>query len=87
MDDKIIHFLEKLDTKLDKQDSRLDSIDRTQAVQTKQLKEHIRRTEILETQMVPIKRHVDTINLMAKILVGVMGIATALMGLVKYIIG
>lgn len=44
--------------KLDKLDIRLGSIDSTLAAQHESLKDHIRRTEILESRIVPVEKHV-----------------------------
>lgn len=55
---------------LDKMDQRLDNIDITLVRNTAQLEEHMRRTEILEQEFKPVKRHVETINLLAKIASG-----------------
>ena len=44
--------------KLDQLDSRLDSIDVTLARQEENLKEHMRRTDLLENEMRPIQKHV-----------------------------
>ena len=54
--------MEDIKKKLDKLDERLDSIDQHLAVYNQQLTDHIRRTEILEQQVFPIKQHVDEIK-------------------------
>ncbi len=48
----------RLENKIDKLDNRLDSIDVTLAAQHVSLKEHMRRTQILEDDLEPIKTHV-----------------------------
>lgn len=48
-------FQKRVLEKLDKMDDRLNSVDKTLAEQHVSLKEHIRRTEILEDEMKPIK--------------------------------
>lgn len=58
MDDK----LERIEGKLDKVVDHIGSIDVTLAAQHVSLKEHIRRTEILEQELAPIKTHVNMIS-------------------------
>jgi len=53
---------------LDRIESRLDSIDVTLVRNTAQLEEHIRRTEILEEEIKPVKAHVSLMNNTAKII-------------------
>jgi hypothetical protein len=50
--------LEAVDEKLEKIVERLGSIDTTLAVNTEQLKIHIKRTNILEAEIKPISKHV-----------------------------
>lgn len=52
----------KLDNKIDKIDTRLDKIDVHLAVYNEQLTEHIRRTELLEEDLSPIKDHVSKVH-------------------------
>ena len=47
--------IEKLNQKLDKIDQRIDSIDKHLAVYNSELKFHIKRTDILEEELKPIK--------------------------------
>lgn len=56
----------RLEEKLDKMDDRLDSIDKTLAVNTVLLDEHIKRTNILEKEFKPVKNHVVFVNNLAK---------------------
>lgn len=65
MDDK---RLERIETKLDDTNEHLASIDVTLASQHVSLKHHIRRTELLEKELAPIKRHVDMVNGALKLL-------------------
>jgi len=53
--------------KLDKMDQRLDNVDQTLVKNTVLLDEHIRRTNILEEDFKPIKKHVALMNALAKI--------------------
>lgn len=56
MDDK---KLDRIEDKIDKITEHISSIDSTLASQHVSLKEHIRRTEILETEIKPIQKHVS----------------------------
>ncbi len=49
-------------TKIDKVLERIGSIDVTLAEQHVVLKEHVRRTELLESALEPVKRHVNMVN-------------------------
>lgn len=50
--------IQKIDIKVDKLDEKLDLIDNHLAVYNEQLKEHIRRTEILEEEVRPIAKFI-----------------------------
>ena len=54
--------LNRIEDKIDKIVDRISSIDSTLAGQAVELKEHIRRTEILEDEVKPIKDHVSMVN-------------------------
>jgi hypothetical protein len=56
-----------VDDKLDKIDERLDTISITMERNTASLDEHIRRTEIIEQELKPVKDHVNLVNASAKI--------------------
>ena len=78
MDD---HF-KRLESKIDKIDDRLGSIDRTLAANTVSLVEHVRRTNILESKLEPIETHVAMIQGIVKfiaILAAVAAIAKAVL--------
>ncbi len=78
MDDR---KLDRIESKIDKLTDRIGSIDVTLASQHESLKEHIRRTELLETDVAPIKRHVAMIQGVLKfimLLSVLVGIVTAL---------
>jgi len=47
--------IEKIDQKLDKIDQRIDNIDKHLAVYNSELKFHIKRTDMLEQELKPIK--------------------------------
>jgi len=54
--------LERIETKVDKISDHLGSIDVTLSAQHESLKDHIRRTEVLEATILPIKKHVDMVK-------------------------
>lgn len=78
MDDK---RLERIETKIDDAADHLSSIDATLSAQHISLREHIRRTAILEKELAPIKRHVYMVQGAAALI----GLAGAVIGLLKYI--
>ena len=51
--------LEKIDRKLEKIDERIDSIDKHLAVYNSQLRFHIKRTDVLEKNIEPLKAHLN----------------------------
>lgn len=51
--------LDRIENKLDAIALRVNNVDITLAAQHESLKDHIRRTEILEEEIKPIKAHVD----------------------------
>lgn len=55
-------LLDKVADKIEKLDERLDSIDKTLVKQEANLKEHMRRTELLEEDLRPIRRHVNMLE-------------------------
>lgn len=55
--------------KLDKLDERLDNVDKTLIRNTASLEEHIRRTEILEAEMEPVKTHVAQVSGIVKFII------------------
>ena len=67
------------DDKLVKIYERLNSIDTTLAAQHVSLREHIRRTEILEEKLQPVEKHVAMVDGALKLL-GVIGIVAAIVG-------
>lgn len=73
--------LERIEEKIDKIDEKLESHGQILAVNTEILKEHQRRSLALEeqvnlnkveleNQLEPVKRHVEFINFLAKLLLG-----------------
>lgn len=70
--------MDRIEIKLEKIDERLDTIDKHLAVYNQQLKEHIRRTELLETDIIPVKNHVIAVSSISKIL----GLSSLIVGLI-----
>lgn len=60
--------LSKIEAKIDKLDSKLDSVDTHLAVYNEQLKIHIKRTEMIENDLLPIKAHVYQLKGVTKFL-------------------
>lgn len=54
--------LNRIENKLDKLDERLDNVDKHLSVYNEQLKYHIERTNLLESEVKPIKEHVHTVR-------------------------
>jgi len=72
--------LERIEVKVDKISDHLGSIDATLSAQHESLKDHIRRTEVLEETILPIKKHVDMVK-GAMALITLLGI---LFGILEY---
>ncbi len=68
---------DKLDQQLEKLDSRLDNIDVTLARQNVSLETHIKRTELLEEALVPLKAHMNQIMGAGK-LIGIVALLTTI---------
>lgn len=60
--------LDKIEAKVDKIIEKVEDINVTLASQHEVLKEHIRRTELIEEDMKPIKKHVTIVNALMKVL-------------------
>jgi len=73
---------DKIDAKIDQIGNRLGSIDVTLAAQHESLKEHMRRTALLEEDVAPIKKHVAMIQGALKLI----GLACCIAGAVESII-
>lgn len=86
-------ILKSIEKKVDKVEERLGSIDVTLVKQEENLKEHMRRTELLENQhqlfqdqLEPIKSHVDQIKGAGR-LIAILGAAATVVGaLVQFVI-
>lgn len=64
----------RLEEKVDKLDTRLDSIDATLIKNTILLDEHIKRTNILEEELRPVKQHVTVVSFVSKALLAIIPI-------------
>lgn len=76
MDDK---RLTRIEEKIDDTNDHLASIDITLSAQHVSLKDHIRRTAILEAEIKPIRKHVDMMNGALKLA----GIIALLIGIIE----
>jgi hypothetical protein len=56
------HRLIRIEAKIDDQNSHLASIDTTLMAQHVSLRDHVRRTALLEAELKPIKRHVNMVD-------------------------
>lgn len=79
MDDK---RLERIEAKVDDISEHLGSIDSTLAAQHVSLREHIRRTALLESELKPIKSHVDRVSGAIKML-GLVGTILAIIEAIR----
>jgi len=71
--------INRLEVKVDKVLERVGNIDVTLAAQHESLKDHIRRTELLEGEIEPIKKHVAMVGGAMKAL----GVLALLAGIVE----
>jgi len=73
--------LYRIEDKIDKISDRVSSIDKTLAEQHLSLKEHIKRTNLLEAEVRPIKKHVTMLQ-GAMRLIGALAGASALIKII-----
>ena len=64
------HRFDRLEEKLDGVTEKIHSIDNTLAAQHESLKEHIRRTRLLEDSIEPVKKHVAMVEGVLKFIGG-----------------
>lgn len=76
---------EKIDALGEKLTTKISSIDATLAAQHVSLKDHIRRTEILEDDIAPIKKHVAMVHGALKLLGTIAVAATAIEAIIALI--
>jgi uncharacterized protein YoxC len=91
-------LLERVVVQLDRLDEKLDDVDRTLIKQEENLREHMRRTELLEsqhemlrseihTELTPIKSHINQVKGISKFLAISIPILGGILGVVyKFII-
>ena len=73
----------KLHDKLDRIEQTLATMNVTLAVNTEQLKEHMRRTQLLEQKLEPVEKHVARVDGIIKFL-GVVGVIVGIVaGVIK----
>ncbi len=77
--------LKRFEFKLDKIDQRINNIDVTLSSQAEVLKEHVRRTNLLEEQIRPIQKHVAMVDGITKF-IGILGILAGIAEAVAYIL-
>lgn len=80
MDDR---RFERIEQKLDSVSDRLSSIDTTLAAQHESLKQHMKRSDLLEAQVEPLKRHVAMVEGIARAIGGVAVLAAILEAVVQ----
>ena len=73
----------RLHNKVDKIDDKLDNIDTHLAIYNEQLKIHIKRTELLEEDVKPIKKHVAYVGAAFKIVGTAAAISIGLLTAIK----
>jgi len=78
--------LERIEVKLDDIVEHLSSIDVTLAEQHLSLKEHIRRTALLEQDLSPIKVHVNRVEGITKFVVIMMGAVAAVSAIIELLL-
>lgn len=73
----------RLYDKLEKTDEKIGEINITLASQAVELKEHIRRTALLEEHMAPVKKHVDVVQALALFLLKALTVIGVIAGIYK----
>lgn len=76
--------LDKIENKIDKIQDNISSINSTLAAQHESLKVHIKRTDLLEQQIEPIKKHVAMVHGGLKLL-GLISVLAAIAESIKVI--
>lgn len=81
--------MEEISKKLDRMDERLDNIQTLQAIHTEQLKEHMRRSDLLEKrieqvdlELKPVEKHVVMVHGVFKF-IGILGTIMAIILAIK----
>lgn len=76
--------LNRFEQKVDKIDERLDHIDKHLAIYNEQLKVHIKRTDLLESEVRPIKDHVNQVRGVFKFLAFIIAASGAALAITSY---
>lgn len=74
---------DRIYNKLEKLDGTVAEINITLAEQHLSLKEHMRRTALLEKQMQPVKRHVENMHAIGWFLLKLLGVISVIVGIYK----
>lgn len=83
--DMIADQLKRIEDSMDKTSERLNSIDKTLVKQEENLKEHMRRTQILEDDIKPVKKHVARVEGAFKLVGLVATLVGIAVGIVKLV--
>jgi archaellum component FlaC len=75
--------MDKIYDKLDKIEQRLGNMDVHFAVYNQELKTHIKRTELLEKEVAPIKKHVNRVETVFWFITSLLGLAAVLATIVN----
>lgn len=78
--DELVKFLKE---QFQRHDSRLDSVDRTLAVNTELLRIHIKRTDLLEDEVKFVKKHVIFVQMLGKLLAYGVGLIGGLLAILS----
>lgn len=89
---EVFKSLERIDEGMDELNKKQAEQNITLAVQSEQLKEHMKRSDNiekyvaeLEDQMKPIQKHVTTVNALILLLGGIFAVIAALEGILKIV--
>lgn len=75
--------IDRLEDKIDKVSEVLVCIDKTLVKQEENLKEHMRRTNLLEQALEPVENHVSNVTFLFKFFTGCIAILGVLIGILK----
>ena len=78
-------LLREMSNAIESIDKSVDEINITLAVQSEQLRQHIKRSNLLEEQMEPIKQHVNRVNALMLLLGGLLALVGAVKGVIEII--
>lgn len=85
-----LSLVKEILNKMDSLDKSVDSINITLAVQSEQLKEHMKRSDSLEkyvnkleTELKPVHQHVERVNTLMLLLAGILALIGAIEGILK----